>query len=94
MFGIKDIEKLAELSRINISPKEKEIFLGDISSILNYVDQIKEAVGAAEIELDGGELINILRDDENPHDSGKFTKNLLETVPEKERGYVKVKKIL
>ena len=35
MIEIKDIEKLAELSRINISNEEKEVFAGEIESILN-----------------------------------------------------------
>jgi len=47
MIEIKDIEKLAELSRINISNEEKEVFAGEIESILNYVDQIKLATGEA-----------------------------------------------
>lgn len=96
MIEIKDIKKLAELSRISISQDEKEIFLKDIGSILNYVDQIKKVVGTQEATAprEEGELVNIFREDEHYHDSGLFTKDLLESAPEKKDGYIKVKKIL
>lgn len=96
MIEIKDIEKLAELSRITISQDEKEIFLKDIRSILNYVDQIKKVVGTREAiaPREEDELKNVFREDKNPHDSGQFTEVLFDCVPEKEGGYIKVKKIL
>ncbi len=96
MIELKDIEKLAELSRINVSSEEKETFLKDIESVLNYVGQIKMiAVGTdMTISREEGELKNVFREDDNCHSSGQFTENLLESAPEKENGYIKVKKIL
>ena len=96
MIEIKDIEKLAELSRINVSDDEKEAFLKDMESILDYVGQIKTVAGTANIATtqDENELKNVFREDENCHDPGQFTEDLLKTAPEKENGYVKVKKIL
>ena len=40
---IKDIEKLAELAKIELTDAEKESLLKDLDSILGYVKQIKEA---------------------------------------------------
>lgn len=94
MVEIKDIEKLAELSRIRISDDEKKVFLKDIDSILNYVEQIKEVVENEQFTSPESGLKNIFREDADPHDSGQFTENLLDCVPEKENAYIKVKKIL
>lgn len=35
------LRKIAELSRLNIRPKEKEATLRDFNKILEYVDQVK-----------------------------------------------------
>lgn len=94
MIEIKDIEKLAELSRIRVSDSEKISFLKDIDSILGYVDQIKKVVGSEQASLAELNLKNVFREDANPHDSGQFTENLLDCAPEKENDYIKVKKIL
>lgn len=96
MIELKDIEKLAELSRIRMSDEEKKIFQKDISSVLGFVDQIKNVAGKADTAIAQNEskLKNVFREDTNPHILGQFTKDLLECVPEKENGYVKVKKIL
>jgi len=40
---IKDVEKLAELSRIEIPDSEKGSILNDLQSILSYIDQIEKA---------------------------------------------------
>ena len=96
MIEIKDIEKMAELSRINVSDDEKEAFLKDMESILDYVGQIKSVAGMADqaIISGEGELKNVFREDENCHDAGLFTEDLLKTAPEKEGAYIKVKKIM
>ncbi|MEK9182230.1 MAG: Asp-tRNA(Asn)/Glu-tRNA(Gln) amidotransferase subunit GatC [Patescibacteria group bacterium] len=96
MIEIKDIEKLAELSRINISSEETQTFRKDIESILSYVDQLKMVDAATDkaAPREEGGIKNVFREDENYHDSGQFTEALLELAPEKENGYVKVKKIL
>lgn len=87
-----DIDKLAKLSRIEISPKEKEIFLGDLESVLDYVAQIKEA--SAEDSPGGvGELKNIMRADGAEHDPGIFTEKLLKAAPSSERGFIKVRQV-
>ena len=94
MIEIKNIEKLAELSRIRISDEEKKIFLEDIKSILDYVDQIKKVAGNEQLLSAELGLKNVFREDANPHDSGQFTTDLLKCAPEKENSYIKVKKIL
>lgn len=95
MIELKDIEKLAELSRVSISQSEKEMFFKDIGSILEYVDQIKKVAGETKsVSSEDGVRVNVFREDENCHKTGEFTEALIESAPKKENGRVKVKKIL
>jgi len=93
MIEKKDIEKLAVLSRIEVSEEEKDILRKDMESILAYVSQIKEAVSEVPPK-EAGELRNVMRGDNNPHHKGAYTKEIMDEVPDKENGYVKVKQIL
>ena len=93
MIEKKDIEKLAYLSRIEVSEEEKDILRKDMESILEYVSQIKEAVSRVP-EKEAGELRNVMREDNNPHEKGIYTKEIMDEVPDTENGYVKVKQIL
>ena len=107
MIEIKDIEKLAELARLEVPASEKETLRKEIDSILEYVGQIREAtnlnstkVKPSSSESEGLTLVeksdarNVLREDANPHESGIYTEFLLMEVPHREGNYVKVKKIL
>ena len=91
-----DIERLAELSRIELSAAEKESFVATFDSILGYIDQIKQAAkiteGTPTIAADA--LRNVMRDDTNPHPSGAFTEKILQEAPARQGNYLKVKKIL
>ena len=90
---IKDIEKMAQLSRIEMSQAEKEKMLKEMDSILGFIDQIKNAdVDITEREV--GEVRNIMREDGEPHESGKYTEDILKEAPKVRDGYIEVKKIL
>ena len=91
---IKDIEKLAKLARIELTDEEKQTYLKDISSILNYVDQIKGVIATTGEERKAGELRNILRTDEVKNESGINTESIVAEFPRKDKNYLKVKKIL
>ncbi len=93
MITLKDVEKLAALSRIKITPAEATEFAKDIDSIVGYVKEIQkvsETASKKEMPLHR----NIFRADLNPHESGLFTEILLAEAPEREGKYLKVKKIL
>ncbi len=93
MIGPKDIEKLAELSRMKIDEKERDSLLKDIDPILEYVSQLNEAVeGSPSFVLP--EHRGIMREDGEPHESGVWTKEILEQAPDKDGDLIKVKKIL
>lgn len=93
MIEGKDIEKLAALARIAITPEERDTFLAEIDSILAYVAQIKKATPGG-VETQFGLVKNVLRDDTHPHDSGIYTADILSQAPSREDNFVKVKKIL
>lgn len=94
MIENKDIEKLASLSRIKVTPEEVETFRGEIESILEYVAQVQKVSlpskrGTGEV----GIVRNVLREDINPHEGGVHTEVLLKEAPDRQDGFVKVKNI-
>lgn len=102
MIERKDVEKLAALARITIPEAEIEKVRKDIGSILDYVSQLNEAGTAsgkngieipADQNYDSG-VTNVMREDGEPHETGKFTDVLLKCAPKTQNGYIKVKKIL
>jgi len=93
MVNIQDVEKLAQLARIDISEGEKEELLKDLRGILDYIDQVR-AVSVDIGEREAGEVRNVMREDANPHESGVYTEKILASAPATENGYVKVKQIL
>lgn len=96
MLEIKDIEKLAILARIELNQKEKEKLLKEVGPILDYITQLKEAISDTSIkkEKKTGKLRNVMREDENPTETGINTKNIVANMPNSQDNYLKVKKIL
>lgn len=93
MISIEEVEKLAQLARIEVTGEEKEQFQKEIGAILDYVSELKEATVAKGETMAKSENVNQLREDENPHETGIYSKKLLEEAPRSEKGFVKVKKI-
>ncbi len=89
-----DIEKLASLARIKITPEEAGQFRTEIESILEYVAQIQKVSLPQEKGDKVGAVHNVLRDDNNPHESGLYTKEILAEAPDTEKEYIQVKNIL
>ncbi len=88
-----DIEKLAKLSRLKLSDAEKEKYAKDMESILAYVGQIN-AAPIKNVKPEAGAVRNVMREDDNPHNSGVFTDVLIKLAPKSEGNRIKVKKIL
>lgn len=88
---IKDIEKLAELAKIDLTEEEKEKLLKDLDSILGYVEQIKEVeVPEARPEYDNK---NVWREDKI--EERDFSKEIItKQFPDSQDDFVKVKKIM
>ncbi len=93
VIELKDVEHLAGLARIAISDIEKDLLRHDLEEILAYVSQVTKVV--AEVGTPGvGELRNVMREDENPHEGGIFTEALLSAAHSREGNRLLVKKIL
>lgn len=93
MMEIKDVKKLAQLSRIELSDKEAEELGSSLDSILHYVEQVKQVSSDTEVEA-AFYSKNILREDINPNESGLSKEKLVGSAPKREGDYVKVKKIM
>lgn len=90
-MNIQDVEKLAELARIDISEEEKKSLLKDFDSILAYVDMIRSAEAGEDVAVP--DLHNVWREDALA--PKEFSRELIvEQFPDKQDDFLKVKKIL
>ena len=60
-----EIEKLANLARINLSSEEKEKLQKNLKAILGYISMLKEADTGETATMGKIEMTNVLRKDEN-----------------------------
>ncbi|MDQ5893482.1 MAG: aspartyl-tRNA(Asn)/glutamyl-tRNA(Gln) amidotransferase subunit [Patescibacteria group bacterium] len=94
MITLKEIEKLADLSRIKLDDSEKEGITKDVDSILAYVDQIKEATVNMDYTPVPGAVYNAFRDDTTITTSPESREAILNEAPDREGDFVAVKKII
>ncbi len=94
MVEKKDIEHLAELSRITLTPEEITSLQSEIESILGYVSAVKDLTTDSVDTKVLGVRHNVFRQDEVTNQPESYTKVLLDEAPETKDGYVVVKKIL
>ena len=89
---------LANLARIEIGDNEAENLTHEFDVILGYVGEVKKLEKknkeAEMINREESSMENIMREDAEPHESGLYTKRILEQAPAREGDYIKVKRIL
>lgn len=96
-----EIEKLANLSRINLSLEEKEKIQKEFEAILAYISILKRAdLGDLNKDFFETEMLNVVREDEGAHKAEEYTEELIELVSSHrpgdfftKDGYVKVKHV-
>jgi aspartyl-tRNA(Asn)/glutamyl-tRNA(Gln) amidotransferase subunit C len=95
MISAKDIKKLADLARIEVSERETETLAKDIEEIVGYVKQVQE-ISAGKEKPAGfvAEPHNVFREDTKPHSAGEYTDALVSAAKETKDGFIRVKKIL
>lgn len=93
MITQEEVRKVAGLARIAITDTEVEKFQKELSTILDYVDELTkvDVEGVEEISQVTG-LVNVQREDKS-EESGCIPE-ILHNAPEIKDGYYKVKAIL
>lgn len=98
-FTKKELEKLTELSRLEVPDGELKVLQKNLDDILVFISRLKEAPGELQIisaekeKEDDNDMKNVFREDEKPHKEAEYSEALLKEVPQKERGFIKVKKV-
>ncbi len=89
------IEHIAKLARLELTPEEFDKYGEQLSGILGYIDQLKE-VNTDDVEptaqVTG--LANVLRADELEDWDSAERELALKQAPETESGQVKVKRVI
>jgi len=94
MISKEQVEHIAKLARIDLSEKEEEKFSKELSSILDFVDQLNQAdtKNIKPIQQITG-LESVMRKDEVNPKLQTTNYKLLEGAPDKKDNYYKVPKI-
>ncbi|MBD2259249.1 Asp-tRNA(Asn)/Glu-tRNA(Gln) amidotransferase subunit GatC [Pseudanabaena sp. FACHB-2040] len=93
MIDLEQVRKVALLARLELSSEEEEQFTGQLSTILEYFEQLNELdTENVEPTTRAIELNNITRSDELKPFEGR--QSILSGAPEREEDYFKVPKIL
>jgi aspartyl-tRNA(Asn)/glutamyl-tRNA(Gln) amidotransferase subunit C len=87
-----DVEKMAQLSRLNLTDTEKEKFASQFSDILGYVEELSEIDDKSIEPIDHitGKS-NVLREDKITTKSDR--EEILKNAPAQENGFIKVKAV-
>lgn len=89
-----DILKLARLARLDVSEEEIELYQKELSSILQYVEQIQNTdVAGLKPTTQVTGLTNVMRDDE-VQDYGVSSDELLRQAPKTQDRQLKVKRMI
>jgi len=85
-----EVKHIAKLARLGLKDKEIKKMQEELTSILNYIDQLKE-VNIEKIELQEKEMFNRTREDKSLSYSG--IDKLIELFPDKKNRHLKVKSV-
>ncbi len=90
-----DVKKVAALARLDLTEEELEILPGQLSNVLNYIDQLKEVDTEGVVptaQVTG--LSDVWREDEIDEWAKDEAEAALNTAPEVYGHQIKVKKVL
>lgn len=87
-----DVKALAALARLEVSEAELQTLKKQIPDILAFVRAIEEV--SADVPKTDPEHRNIMRADENPHESGIYTERLVKAMPKSRNNQLVVKQVI
>ncbi len=85
-----EIDHLAQLARLELSPAEKALYRQHLAEILGYVEKVQKV---KDTEKTKPALKNVVSADKVEESKAK-AEDLLAGAPEKQDGYIKVRAIL
>lgn len=90
-----EIKKIAQLARLELNEVETEKYQEQLSSVLGYIDKLKE-VKTSDLDILGlnSDEYNQVREDEIILADDQEKKIILDQVPEKEDNQVKVERVI
>lgn len=92
MTGNIDVRALAQLARLEVSDEELAKLEKEIPDILKFVETIQTVSGKATTV--SPRLINVMREDDNPHEGGIYTESLIKAAPARVGNRIAVKQVL
>ena len=95
MIEKEEVKHIANLAHLGLTEKELESMQKNFSSILDYIETLKEAdVSNIEKSFSERGLKNIIREDVQKDFPEEDKNKLIDLFPETENNYLKTKKIL
>ncbi len=89
---LQDIEKLADLARLEISDTEKETILQDMNAIVGYISEIESV--AVDMPPTDHSHINVTREDIITVNENQYTDSILENAPKTNGDYLEVDQVI
>jgi aspartyl-tRNA(Asn)/glutamyl-tRNA(Gln) amidotransferase subunit C len=95
MISKKEVQHIAKLARLALNEKEIEEMKKTLSSILDYIEKLKEVdISGVSSYISSGKIQGVMREDKEDKEKESRNKKLLELAPEEKGGYLKVKQVL
>lgn len=94
MLSQKEVQHIAKLARISLLPREERKFQKELSSILAWIEKLKEVeIQKEELSFYSIPLKNVMREDEIKLKKEEEIKKLIELMPETKNNYLKIKSV-
>lgn len=92
---IDQVQHIADLARIELTPQEKEKYAGELSAVLGFIEQLSEVDTDNVVptsQVTG--LVNVVREDKAEECGEEIRKQIFKAAPLAEGEYFKVKAVL